>query len=195
MAEPEKQQMGDGSDNFGQAAGQMAKAAGRAGQEAAKQATANAATATVKAGVEGGKAVSEIAAGTAAGGPWGAVLSAACSMRHSLFKVLICICLALLILITMVVSLPSIVSNSIFGLDGTKPAEGATLQGKYDELAEAVSAVVDDAYDQALAKVEKAISDGGYDYEESMEALINHAQGSAGYDVCYILAAYSASMQ
>ena len=108
MAEPEKQQMGDGSDNFGQAAGQMAKAAG---------------------------------------GPWGAVLSAAWSMRHSLFKVLICICLALLILITMVVSLPSIVSNSIFGLDGTKPAEGATLQGKYDELAEAVSAVVDDAYD------------------------------------------------
>ncbi len=195
MAEPEKQQMGDGGDNFGQAAGQMAKAAGHAGQEVAKQATANAATATVKAGVEGGKAVSEIAAGTAAGGPWGAVLSAAWSMRHSLFKVLICICLALLILITMVVSLPSIVSNSIFGLDGTKPAEGATLQGKYDELAEAVSAVVDDAYDQALAKVEKAISDGGYDYEESMEALINHAQGSAGYDVCYILAAYSASMQ
>lgn len=41
MAEPEKQQMGDGSDNFGQAAGQMAKAAGHAGQEAAKQATVN----------------------------------------------------------------------------------------------------------------------------------------------------------
>lgn len=61
MAEPEKQQMGDGNDNYGQAAGQMAKAAGRAGQEAAKQATANAATATVKASVEGGKAVSEIA--------------------------------------------------------------------------------------------------------------------------------------
>ena len=54
MAEPEKQQMGDGSDNYGQAAKQVAKAAGRAGQEAAKQATANAATATVKAGVEGG---------------------------------------------------------------------------------------------------------------------------------------------
>ena len=27
MAEPEKQQIGDGSDNYGQAAGQMAKAA------------------------------------------------------------------------------------------------------------------------------------------------------------------------
>ncbi len=54
MAEPEKQQMGDGSDNYGQAAKQVAKAAGRAGQEAAKQATANAATATVKAGVRQG---------------------------------------------------------------------------------------------------------------------------------------------
>lgn len=50
MAEPEKQKMGDGSDNYGQAAR----------QEAAKQATANAATATLKAGVEGGKAVSDV---------------------------------------------------------------------------------------------------------------------------------------
>ena len=62
MAEPEKQQIGDGSDNYGQAAGQMAKAAKQAGQEAAKQtaakgaeATANAAAATVKASVEGGR--------------------------------------------------------------------------------------------------------------------------------------------
>ena len=38
MAEPNKQQIGDGADNFGQAAGQMAKAAKQAGQETAKQA-------------------------------------------------------------------------------------------------------------------------------------------------------------
>lgn len=58
MSEPTKQQIGDGQDNFGQAAGQMAKAAKQASQEAAKkgaEATANAAAATVKAGVEGGK--------------------------------------------------------------------------------------------------------------------------------------------
>ena len=195
MAETERQQMGDGSDSFGQTAGQLMKAAGRAGREAAKQATADVAAATVKAGMESGKAVAEVAAGTAAGGPWGAVLSAAWSMRNSLFKVLICICMALLIIITLVVSLPSVVTDSILGLNGTKPAEGATLRGRYEELAEAVSAVVDAAYDQALAKVEKTISEGGYDYGESMDALINHAQGSAGYDVCYILAAYSASMQ
>ena len=79
MAEQNKTQMGDGADNYGQAAGQMAKAAKQLGQKAAKQAaakgveaTANAATAAVQASVQGGKAAAEIAAGTAAGGPWGA---------------------------------------------------------------------------------------------------------------------------
>ena len=93
MAEPDKRQIGDGSDNYGEAAKQMAKTAKEAGKETAKQAAmkgaeagANAAAATVQAGVEGGKAVAEIAAGTAAGGPWGAILSAAWAMRHTLFK-------------------------------------------------------------------------------------------------------------
>lgn len=202
MAEPDKQQIGDGSDNYGQAAGQMAKAAKQAGQEAAKQAaakgaeaTANAAAATVKASMEGGKAAAEIAAGTAVGGPWGAILSAAWAMRHTLFKILVCICLFLLFLIVMIVSLPSIVSNSIFGLDGTPPVDGASLQGTYSELSEVVSDVVDAGYDTSLARVEQIIEDGGYDYDLSMDALINYAQSSAGFDVSYILAAYSASLQ
>ena len=70
--------MGDGSDQYTQAAGQMAQAAKQFGQQAGKQAavksaeqTANAAAAIVKASAEGGKAAAEIAAGTAAGGPWG----------------------------------------------------------------------------------------------------------------------------
>ena len=201
MAEPSKQQVGDGSDNYGQAAGQMAKAARQAGQETVKQTAAkgveqatNAAAATVKASVEGGKAAAEIAAGTAAGGSLGAVLSAAWSMRHTLFKVLVCICLTLLFLIVMVVSLPSIVFNSILGLDGNKPVEGATPVAVYAEMAGAVSDVVDDGYNQSLARVEEIIEEGGYDYDLSMESLINHAQSSSGYDVSYILAAYSASM-
>lgn len=202
MSEPTRQQIGDGSDSYGQAVAQMAKAAKQAGQEAAKQtaakgaeATANAAAATVQASVEGGKAAAEIATGTAMGGPWGAILSAAWALRHTLFKILICICLALLLLITMIVSLPTIVSNRIFGLDGTQPTEGATLTAAYSEMADAVTSVVNDGRDQALAKVEQLIEDGGYDYDLSMDALINHAQSSAGFDTCYILAAYSASMQ
>lgn len=202
MSEPTNQQIGDGSDNYGQAAGQMAKAAKQASQNAAKQAaergaeaTANAAAATVKAGVEGGKAVSEIAVGTAAGGPWGAILSVAWAMRHTLFKILVCICLVLTFLIVMVVSLPSVVANSVFGLDGTEPSENVTLMSSYTEMADAVSDIVDSGYDQSLAEVEQIIEDGGYDYELSMEALVNYAQSSAGFDVSYILAAYSASME
>ena len=202
MAEPQKQQIGDGQDNYGQAVSQMAKAAKQAGQEVAKQAAAkgveagaNAAAATVQAGVEGGKAVAEIAAGTATGGPWGAIISAAWALRHTLFKILICICLGLLFFIILIVSLPSIVSDSIFGLNGTQPIEGATLESAYTEMAGAVSNVIDAGYDQSLARVEEIILDGGYDYEMSMQALINHAQSSAGFDVAYILAAYSASLQ
>ena len=202
MAEPAKQQFGDGQDNFGQAAGQAAKAAKEVSKQAAAQAaakgaeaTANAAAATVQAGVEGGKAVAEIAAGTAAGGPWGAILSAAWAMRHTLYKFLICVCLLLTILIVLIVSLPSIVTESVFGLNGTQPDPNATLESSYSEMSDVVSAVIDSAYDLSLARVEEIILDGGYDYDLSMEALINHAQSSAGYDVCYILAAYSASLQ
>ena len=201
MAEQNKTQMGDGADNYGQAAGQMAKAAKQLGQKAAKQAaakgveaTANAATAAVQAGVQGGKPAAEIAAGTAAGGPWGAILSAAWAMRHTLFKILICICLCLLFLIILVVSLPTIVTNSIFGLDGSEVDPNATLASSYENLSTVVSDIIDAGYDQSLAKVEKIIADGGYDYDLSMEALINHAQSSAGFDVAYILAAYSTSM-
>lgn len=192
MAEPDKRQIGDGSDNYGEAAKQMAKAAKEAGIETAKQAAvkgaeagANAAAATVQAGVEGGKAVAEIAAGTAAGGPWGAILSAAWAMRHTLFKILVCICLFFLVIIVLIVSLPSVVTNSVFGLDGSMVdmENPTTLLESYNHLAADISAVVEEGYDAALAKVEQIIEDGGYDYDLSMDALINYAQGSAGYDV------------
>lgn len=212
MAEEEKQQVGDGADNYGQAASQMAKAAGQSGQAAAKQAgkeaakqaakagaeaTANTSAAVVQAGVEGGKAVAQVAAGTAVGGPWGAILSALWALRHTLFKILVFLCLLLLLFIVMIVSLPSILMNAVFGLDGTAMdmENPVTLQESYNEMSGAVSDVVDQGYNRALEKVEQIIQDGGYDYDLSMEALINYAQSSAGYDVSYILAAYSASLQ
>ena len=147
--------------------------------------------------VEGGKAVAEIAAGTAAGGPWGAILSAAWAMRHTLFKILVCICLFFLVIIVLIVSLPSVVTNSVFGLDGSMVdmENPTTLLESYNDLAADISAVVEEGYDAALAKVEQIIEDGGYDYDLSMDALINYARGSAGHDVSYILAAYSASLQ
>ena len=199
MAEPQKQQMGDGSDNYGQAVGQAAKAAKNIGKETAKQAAtkgaeaaANAAAATVKAGVEGGKAVAEIAAGTAAGGPWGAILSAAWAMRHTLFKILICICLSLVFLIVMIVELPGIVINKALGIDGNKPT--SPIVSVYETVTDVISSIIGLGYDSSMAQVEKLIADGGYDYDLSMNALINYAQSSAGYDVAYIMSAYSTSV-
>ena len=203
MAEPDKRQVGEGSDNYGEAAKQMANAAKQVGKESAKQASAagtkavaNASAAVVQASVEGGKAAAQIAAGTAAGGPWGAILSAAWALRHTLFKVLVCICLFFLLIIVMIVSLPSIILNSVFGLDGT-PVDmenPVTIQQSYDDMAASISTVVQDGYTLSLEKVEQIIADGGYDYDLSMESLINYAQSSSGYDVSYILAAYSASL-
>lgn len=200
MAEPQKQQMGDGSDNIGQAAGQAAKAAKNAGKQAAKQAAkkgaeaaANAAAATVKAGVEGGKAVAEIAAGTAAGGPWGAIISAAWAMRHTLFKILVCLCLSVVFLIVMIVELPGIIINKALGIDGNEPT--VSITDIYENLSETVSDIVQAGYDASMAEVERLISDGGYDRELSMNALINYAQSSAGYDTAYILSAYSTSVE
>lgn len=203
MAEPDKRQVGEGSDNYGEAAKQMANAAKQVGKESAKQAAAagtkavaNASAAVVQASVEGGKAAAQIAAGTAAGGPWGAILSAAWALRHTLFKVLVCICLFFLLIIVMIVSLPSIILNSVFGLDGT-PVDmenPVTIQQSYDDMAASISTVVQDGYTLSLEKVEQIIPDGGYDYDLSMESLINYAQSSSGYDVSYILAAYSASL-
>lgn len=202
MADPQNGPIGDGQDNFAGAASNAAKAAQQAGKQAANQAamkgaeaTAKAATAAVKAGVETGKAVSEIAAGTAAGGPWGAAIAAVWSMRHTLFKILICICLAVVFLVVMVVSLPSIISDSIFGSDSAPPVENATVASVYADMTDSVSSVIESGYLLSLAQVDKIIADGGYDRDASINALINYAQSSAGYDTCYILSAYSASMQ
>ena len=156
----EQQQLGDGQDNYLQGARKLAEASKKAGAAAGKaagEAAANAAAATVKAGVEGGKAVSEIAAGTAAGGPWGAALAAAWSLRHTLFKVLVFLCLFLLFIIVTVVSLPSIVTNNMFHLDpNTVDPNGPTeLAANFDDLSATVSACIQDGYDAALAQVEQ----------------------------------------
>ena len=202
MAEPPKQKIGDGQDNYGRAAGQAVKAAREVSKAAAKQAavkgteaTANAAAATVQGGVKVGKAVANLAAGSATGGPWGAILSAAWAMRHTLFKVFICICLVIVFLVVLLCSLPSIIFSYLFGLGGSSPDTGSAIEFSYAELSEDVSAVIDSGYEQALDRVEEIIRNGGYDYDLSMEALVDNAQSNAGYDVAYILAAYSASLE
>ena len=120
MSEQDKQQLGDGSTNYADAAQKTAKAIKEAGKAAAEktaaaagEVTANTTAAVAQAGVEGGKAVAEVATGTAAGGPWGAIIAAAWALRKPIFKMLICIGLVILFFIMAVVTLPSIISGAM----------------------------------------------------------------------------------
>jgi len=202
---------GDGVDNYADAAHKTADAVSRfqqasvqksaaAGAEAAAkgaEASANAAAAAVKTGIESGKAVSGMAAGAAASGPWGPIIAAALAAKNTLYKVLICLCLFLLFIIILIVLLPTIVFNSAFRIDlSTIPISAPTdVFSVFEDLSDAISGCVTSGYYYALAEVDRIIVDGGYDYGLSMEALTDHGLDSTDYDVCYIIAAYCVSMQ
>lgn len=203
MSEQDKQQLGDGSTNYADAAQKTAKAIKEAGKAAAEktaaaagEATANTTAAVAQAGVEGGKAVAEVATGTAAGGPWGTIIAAAWALRKPIFKVLICLGLVILFFIMAVVTQPSIISNNLFHTDpSTVDPNGAVdLIERADDMSDVVAACIQNGYDAALARVEQIIEENGYDYETSMEALINYGSLNPDYEVCYVFAAYSASM-
>lgn len=219
MAEPDKQYTGDGNDNYTNSARNMAQAARQFGQSgangaaaagghaavnstaAAGEAAANAAGmasgAAVQAAAEGGGAVAEIATGTAVGGPWGAAIAAAWSLRHTLFKVLITICLVIVFIVVTVVSLPSIVYNYTFNRDTVNAADitgTSNIAANFNAMSSVVSECSAAGYEAAKAQVDGIITSGGYDRDLSMAALIDNSRVSPDYDVCYILAAYSASM-
>lgn len=200
----EQQHLGEGQDDYLNGAQKAAEAVRNAGTASARyagamagEAVANAAAATARAGVQSGKAAAEIASGTAAGGPWGAILSAAWSLRHTLFKILIFICLFLLLIIVGIVSLPSIVFNNIFHTDpsSVEPNAPMSVTANFDDASHIVSDCIQNGYNMALNRVEQIITEGGYDYELSNDALVNNGLPSTEYDICYTLAAYSASMQ
>lgn len=200
MVEADKKQPGDGRDNPGNAAEQAANAAKEIGKNAGKQAAAkgteavaNTAASSVKAGVAAGKIVSGIAAGAAAGGIWGAIIAAAWSMRHTLFKVLICICLSIVFLIVLIVSLPSIILESLF--DFGESGETQDVYAVYAQLTQRVNGCVFSGYAYAQETAKKIISDEKYDAELSAAAFADEAEDSLGLNAGYILAAYSASME
>lgn len=198
VSEQDKQQLGEGSTNYADAAQKTAKAIQevRKAAAAAGEAATNTTAAVTQAGIEGGKTVAGAAAGAAAGGPWGAILAAAWALRKPLFKVLICIGLVMLFFIIAVVTLPSIISNNLFHTDPSTvdPNGAVNLIERADDMADVVAACIQNGYDMALARVEQIIEENGYDYEASMEALINYGSLNPDYEVCYVFAAYSASM-
>ena len=203
MAEPTKQQqVGEGSDNFGNAARQIAQAAKQAGKTVAKQAVAkgteaaaSAAASTVKAGVATGKAVSEIAAGTAAGGPWGAIIAAAWSLRHTLFKILVCVCMFVLILVIIIVSLPCILFENVFGwMVPEQNYNQSTLYRSYDDLSLAINEKINTASESVLGSIMDSLTGSAFDLVLSLANIVDKRPKEQQYDVCYILASYSVAM-
>lgn len=69
-----------------------------------------------------------------------------------------------------------------------------SMMQSYEEMSAEVSAAVDRGYQVALERVDQLIQDGGYDYELSIESLIDEAKSASGFNAAYVLAAYSASM-
>jgi len=184
-----------GANTAAQKGAELGAATAQKSAEAGINAASNAAATAVQAGTQAGAAVAEVATGTAVAGPWGAVIMAAWSLRHTLFKILICVCLYLVFMIVLVVSLPSLVIDYALG----KPASSgvsstAVMNETFEEISAFVADCVTEGYNYALEKVDILISVGGYDYDISMETLINYGFTTADYDVCYILAAYSVSM-
>ncbi len=196
MAKPTKQQIGDGTDNYGNAARKMAQAARQAGKtaQAATTATANSAASTVAGRVKVGKAVAGVAKGAAIGGPWGAVISAAWSLKNTLLKVFTSVCIFLLILIITIVSLPFIIFENLFGWIGDFNGEENALYASYQDLSNEVANFIEEAYDATIGRIVDLIEKGGHHLGLSMEHLIDNTMGRANYDVCYILSAYSVSV-
>ena len=177
MAEPANKQPGDGRDDFGNAAKQAANAAKEIGKNAGKQAAA-----------KGTEAVANAAASSVK-----AIIAAAWSMRHTLFKVLICICLSIVFLVVLIVSLPSIIFESLF--DFGECGDTRDVYAVYAQLTQRVDGCIFEGYTCAKERTEKIISDEKYDAELSAAALADEAEDSLGFNAGYILAAYSASME
>ena len=199
VADSDNRQSGEGQDSYGNAARQAAKAAEQIGQKASEktaqkgaEAAFNAAANTVKAGIKTGKAVSEIAAGTAVGGPAGAILSAAWSMRHTIFKVLICVCLAVLFIVVTVVALPGILIENIVNVYTPGSDKPVVLESYYD-LSAIVTSSIERGHSYSELQAEKIIADGDYDYELSKASFSDMYTETKDYTICYILAAYSVS--
>lgn len=189
MPKENKNYLGDGHDDYGQALKQAGKAAKATGKIASHtKTTANAAAATANVGVKAGKAVANVAKGTAIGGPWGAVISAAWSMRHTVFKVIAVICLILLFAIITVASLPLLIIDRLFGGSSNDYAD---FNQAYNDVSYHVGSVIDEGYESAYIKAIEMIESGGYDAEKS---VIIRKDYDRTEKICYVLAAYSVSV-
>ncbi len=190
MAEQEKKTVGEGSDNYAGAARQGAKVVRNAIGHGVR--SANTAVRTVKAGASIGKAATEIGVGASSGGLPGAIIAAAWSLRHTLFKILVCVCLGVLFIVVAVISIPDILMGNI---ENTYDASSGVpaVEASYADLASLVTASIHRGHEYALAEVERLIESGGYDRALTMAHLDDRSEDMQTEDICYLLSVYSVS--
>ena len=184
---------GSSSAASGAAAGGNAAAAAASSQTAAATATANAAAASVNASVQAGQAVTQIAAGTASGGPWGAIIAIAWSLRHTLFKILISTIIIMMFFGTLIASFPSVMFETMRGGTEENDYQPMGLEDSYSVLTTILESCISLGHDNALERIAAMILEGGYDHDLSMDAVVDNSVPPTQTDICYILAAYSVS--
>ena len=97
-------------------------------------------------------------------------------------------------MIVLLTSLPTIVTNQVFGLNGADMTNPLTLSQSMTAQTALVRQVIENAHQAALDRVNDLITEGGYDQELSLEVLDDQT-GDSSYDVAYVLCAYSVSME
>lgn len=181
--------VGNAAQQGAKTARQVGKAAKKAAAKGAEQATKTAAGAAVNAGVKTGKAVASVAKGAAAGGPWGAIAGAAWAFKDTLLKIVVSVSMAVIFFVVAIISLPSAIINNI-----TEKTGISDFIESYNDLKSGVLEVIETGYKYSLGYVVDLITDGGYNYDRSMDATQDNSNHTSGFDPAYIIAAYSVSM-
>lgn len=226
---PQSQGAAIGANTANAAADSSANGIAGAGAQAAKEgvnggvnAAAQASEAAATAGEAGAAATSEAAAG-AAGGPVGLVVSTAFALRKPLFKGL-CVGLVifLLIIATIIMGLPTVVTEAMLGINGKKPREyqgsdsTEEINEYYGEVANKLIDKLNKKHDQAISEISASLSSYGIsvapatlsahlaDSEsnpinvgENTRVIISDGSmyTNSIYDAAFIMSCYSASLQ
>lgn len=163
----------------------------------AAHATAKATAQLVKGAAKTGSSAAHAAIGAATGGA-GALVMALWDFKDVIPKIFVTFLLITVIIIAPVAALPRLITNKLFGLDDTEKENKPTqsLSEIYSEYMDEVNSIISEAHQDALDSVNSEIeSASGINVELSKQNINDLGATSANYDVSYVLACYSISME
>lgn len=164
------------------------QAAANAAVSTAASSAVTATAATAAAGATTG-ATAGAAAGTAVAPGVGTIVGAAVgALAKPIGKVIIGILCFIAILFFIITSLPSVLVNAVFGLDGK---EGGAITEQYQQLSLEAFEWIDAGRDNAYERIDNYLEENTqYDYELSKQN-VQDLSDQAGLDVARLLAGYS----